>query len=55
MDIKVLELATKLTDKAMGADASATNWIGSEDKVLKFLESTAKLLNRLYREAPADH
>jgi hypothetical protein len=48
MDIRILELATKLTDKAMGADASNVNWINGEEKVTEFLKATAETLNKLY-------
>ncbi len=52
MDIKVLELATQLTDKAMGSPQAATSWINSPDKIQEFLKATAQTLNELYRESP---
>jgi hypothetical protein len=52
MDMKILELATKLTDKAMGGDASATNWIGHEDQVIAFLTAASQTLDALYTERP---
>lgn len=48
MDYKTIEMAAKLTEKAMGAEASAANWIGTEDKVIKFLKATAIALDELY-------
>jgi hypothetical protein len=48
MDIKIVELATQLTDKAMGGQASAGNWIGHEDKITKFLTTIATTLDELY-------
>lgn len=50
MDIRILELAVRLTDKAMGAPQASANWIGSEDKTVKFLNSTAEALNRLFMD-----
>lgn len=54
MDIKILELATQLTDKAMGAATASTHWVGSEDKVAKFLQTIAHTLDRLYNEDSQD-
>jgi hypothetical protein len=56
MDIKIVELATQLTNKAMGADASAANWIGSEDKVSAFFKAIANTLETTYyQERPPSH
>ncbi len=53
MDYKTIELAAKLTEKAMGSDAASTNWIGHHDKVVQFLNAAAKALNDLlYEPAP---
>ncbi|MGA9509159.1 MAG: hypothetical protein WBV55_11105 [Candidatus Sulfotelmatobacter sp.] len=48
MDYKTIELAAKLTEKAMGSEGSSTQWIGNEDKIAKFLKATAIALDELY-------
>jgi hypothetical protein len=47
MDIRILDLATRITERAMGAPASAANWIGNEEAVVKFLQTTAHMLHDL--------
>ncbi len=48
IDTRILELATRLTEKAMGTDSTSVVWIGKEDQVTKFLTTTVKTLNQLY-------
>ena len=48
MDVKVVEFATKLTEKAMGTDATSIAWIGKEENVAKFLDAVATKLDELY-------
>jgi hypothetical protein len=51
MDIRVLELATRITEKAMGTDSTLITWINDSDKVQEFLKATAETLDKLYRHA----
>ena len=48
MDFKTIELAAKLTEKAMGTDSTLVTWIDNGDSVAKFLKSTAIALDELY-------
>jgi hypothetical protein len=50
IELKIIELATKLTEKAMGTDSAVTTWIGNEEEVAKFLKTTVKTLDDLYNE-----
>jgi hypothetical protein len=54
MDIRVLEMATNLTIKAMGAENSGANWIGSEDKISAFLKTMASTLSTLSSQRSKD-
>lgn len=47
MDDAVIKMAVELTIKAMGSNTAATNWIGYEDKVAKFLKSMAATVQDL--------
>jgi hypothetical protein len=49
MDLKTVELAAKLTEKAMGSDGgtATVTWIGKEDQVTKFLDATAHAIETL--------
>ncbi len=58
MDIKVLELATQLTSKAMGPESAGTGnalWIGHEDKIAAFLQKIATKLDELYHSGKPSH
>lgn len=53
MDIRILEMATRLTEKAMGGQTSG-NWIGSPKDVQEFLKATVRTLNDLYQQTPSE-
>jgi hypothetical protein len=50
IDPKIMELATRLTERAMGTTTSIDSWIGKEDQVAKFLTIAVKTLDDLYKE-----
>ena len=50
IDQRIIDLATQLTIKGMGADASVANWIGNADQVADFLRTMTHTLNELYNE-----
>jgi hypothetical protein len=52
IDIKIIEFATRITEKAMGTESSAATWINAEDKVSQFLKTMVKTLDDLYNEQP---
>ena len=47
MDVKLAELATALTVKAMRTEAAASTWIGNEEKVSKFLKTMYQTLDQI--------
>jgi hypothetical protein len=50
IDMKILELAASLTEKAMGTDTTIAVWIGKEDQIMKFLKTTVMTLDVLHNE-----
>jgi hypothetical protein len=47
MNERLVEMATQITIKAMGAEASAANWVGNPEDICKFFTQIAATIKNV--------